>query len=350
MKKTNLKITKAQAISKLKSVRTRLKTISNKSFLTNMLNSIGNYLFKLLHLNKLDKKTVLFIIFILRATLKVGVYTNLSIALLVYISQILDLEHKFTWELYLYIVYMVYYFIRDFIFDLSNRIYSIFRSLMERFITNLHEVKATVDSKHNTSITQQAKEAYKSLKDNDKLDSVQPSIETRYKIYKIVGSIVAIAAVAGSIYYGYIHFDEVKTFFSNTFQYITMLPGKIGRFIKKLFKRGGGGAGGGVATDNPVHEHGYYMFELGDDELVDADLTPAATQSNNGLGSYSKTTANIKNEDKSNMDYFEEVQLNDRGSFVNSNTNPWFSSSSSSSSSSSDASSSSTATGKTKTD
>lgn len=215
MKTKNLKITKAQALSKLKNVRTRLKTISNKSFFTKMLNSIGNFLFKLLHLNKLDKKTLFFIVLILRSTLKFRVYTNVAIAILNYISQILELQHKFSWELYLYIIYMVYYFIRDFIFDLSNRLYSILRSLMERFISNLHEVKVKVDANQGTNVTQQAKEAYGSLKENDKLESFQPSAETRNKIYKIVGGIVGVAAICGSIYYGYIHFDDVKSIFKD---------------------------------------------------------------------------------------------------------------------------------------
>lgn len=323
------KITKTQALTKLSNIKTKMRKISTKSFFTQFFNAVGKYLYKTLYLDKLDKNTVLLLIFIFRTTLKAGVYTNVIIALFIYLSQILDLEHKFTWELYFYLFYLVYYFFRDLVFDISNRIYSLLRSIMEKFISNLHDVKETVDNKN--SITQPAKQAYNSYKEHGTLESLEPSIETRHKVYKIVGAIVAVAAIGGSIYYGYIHFEDVKTFFNG---YIAPIPGKFATFVKNLFRRGGGGADGGVA-DNPVHEFGYQQFELGPGELDPADLNPPSTQAYlTGTGSYTKTTANVKYDHKSFLDY-EDVPLNERGKFVN----PWFSSNDVSSNSSTSSSS-----------
>nr|YP_010697775.1 hypothetical protein P1R16_mgp21 [Porodaedalea niemelaei]WCF76671.1 hypothetical protein [Porodaedalea niemelaei] len=183
-------------------------------------------------------------------------YTNIAVALFLSLSKILNLEHKFTWELYIYLFYIVYYYIRDYIFDISNRIYSTIRSFMEKLISNLHEVKETVDNKNN--ITQPAKEAYRSLSDSGKIDDVQPKHESKNTVIKVMLTIAAIVLVTGFIYYAYNYPDELTAIGKNIWTYIWAVPGKIGKFIKGLFRRGPKPSD----PENPGPKPGYHRFEF----------------------------------------------------------------------------------------
>nr|YP_010697818.1 hypothetical protein P1S03_mgp27 [Porodaedalea chrysoloma]WCF76779.1 hypothetical protein [Porodaedalea chrysoloma] len=196
-------------------------------------------------------------------------YTNIAVALFIYLSKILNLEHKFTWELYIYLFYIVYYYIRDYIFDISNRIYSTIRSLMEKLISNLHEVKDTVDNKNN--ITQPAKDAYRSMFDSGKIDDVQPKHENRNSVIKVMLTIAAIVLATGFIYYAYNYPDELTDICKNIWTYVWGVPGKVGKFIKRLFRRGPKPSD----PENPGPDRGYHRFEFNQvkqgEETVDGE-------------------------------------------------------------------------------
>nr|YP_010697770.1 hypothetical protein P1R16_mgp26 [Porodaedalea niemelaei]WCF76666.1 hypothetical protein [Porodaedalea niemelaei] len=214
-KSTNAaRLTKTNALSKLNNLKitaasriTKVKSMSSKFSINKLLSSLGNYLVKILYLDKLNKKTLLFIMSIVSTVFRFIVYTHLIVALLIYLSQLLDIEHKFTWDLYIYLFYIVYYFLRDSILDISNRIYSTIRSIMERLIYNLHEVKETVD--HQNNVTQPAKKAYRSFVDSGKIDSVQPKHDTNYYFYvKIFIAVAGTILVLGGLYYIFNHTED----------------------------------------------------------------------------------------------------------------------------------------------
>nr|YP_009690228.1 hypothetical protein PPIT_000113 [Porodaedalea pini]QEG57008.1 hypothetical protein PPIT_000113 [Porodaedalea pini] len=247
-----LNLLKSTAASRL----TKVKSIPSKASITKLIKSIGNYLIKILYLDKIEKKTLLFIMSTVRIIFRFVLYTNIAVALFIYLSKILNLEHKFTWELYIYLFYIVYYYIRDYIFDISNRIYSTIRSLMEKLISNLHEVKDTVDNKNN--ITQPAKDAYRSLFDSGKIDDVQPKHESKNTVIKVMLTIAAIVLATGFIYYAYNYPDELTDIAKNIWTYVWAVPGKVGKFIKRLFSRGPKPSD----PENPGPRRGYHRIEF----------------------------------------------------------------------------------------
>lgn len=122
-------------------------------------------LVKLLIVNKINVNNLIGHLNIIRYLLKFFVYTNLILAILVYVTKLLNVELQFTWGLYIYILYFIYYFLRDFVFNISERVINFIKSNIEKLIKNLQEVKTNVDGKHNqlnikNKIIQSAKDSY----------------------------------------------------------------------------------------------------------------------------------------------------------------------------------------------
>nr|YP_010455126.1 hypothetical protein NYK79_mgp22 [Porodaedalea mongolica]UUA03968.1 hypothetical protein [Porodaedalea mongolica]WCF76735.1 hypothetical protein [Porodaedalea mongolica] len=257
-KSTNaIRQTKTDALNKLNNLKstaaariTKVKPLSavrqSKTTIAKMFSAAGKYLIKILYLDKLDKKTLWFVMSTLSITFRFIVYTHLIVALLIYLSQLLDIEHKFTWDLYIYLFYIVYYFLRDSILDISNRIYSTIRSIMERLISNLHNVKETVD--HQNNVTQPAKKAYRSFVDSGKIEDIQPKHDTNYYFYvKIFIAVAGTILVLGGLYYIFNHTEDatklilaILTPIYNVTKKIVSAPKTVVKKIWNFFTKGKG--------------------------------------------------------------------------------------------------------------
>lgn len=268
MKRKTLKQTKADALNKLGSLKTKVKeTIKTKTKEVSVLPSISKLMIaskafriKTLWLDKISSTVVATYVKLLRTTFGIIIKANLILAVIVYITQILGVENSFTYDLYVYLALFLYYTFRDTIFDYSGVGFDFFKSAMQNLFSKLYDVKVNVDSKSNmptprNNITHQAKNSYSILKDSGKLDEVQP--KHNYSDWSKTIMLIAAVCVVAFCFYCY---DPDN--FTKIFKYIgaaiwaipnrvrtavRTIPTQISYLYHKIFKggdRGNNGSGG----------------------------------------------------------------------------------------------------------
>lgn len=149
MKRKSLKQTKADALQKLGTLKTKvkdnLKTKNNNvTFLPSiykLLISLKIYTVKTLWLDKIFSTVVATFVNLLRATFSIIIKANLILAVIVYITQMLGVENTLTSELYIYLGLFLYYTFKDTLLDYTGNLYDFIKNCVLKLISNLHEVK-----------------------------------------------------------------------------------------------------------------------------------------------------------------------------------------------------------------
>nr|YP_009693774.1 hypothetical protein [Inonotus obliquus]BBN21300.1 hypothetical protein [Inonotus obliquus] len=76
----------------------------------------------------------------------------------------MEINHQLTWVLALVLIFGCFYFFKDVMFDLTNKIYSIIRNLFKKFINYLNDIKHNVDNTNFDKFNNQIKDHIKENK------------------------------------------------------------------------------------------------------------------------------------------------------------------------------------------
>lgn len=214
MKRKTLNKTKAEALQKLgtlkskvkDTIKTRTKNVSFIPSIYKLLISLYAFVIKTLWLDKITSNVAAKNIKLLNATFRFIIKANLLLAVAIYIAQVFGVENAFTYELYIYLGYFLYYAFRDTILDYTGNLYDLIKNGLEKIFSKLHEVKVNVDNKNNlpetkNNVTQHAKNSYNKLKEAGKLDEVQP--KHRYSDWSKTIMILAAVCVIAFCFYCY---------------------------------------------------------------------------------------------------------------------------------------------------
>jgi hypothetical protein len=131
-------------------VKTKVESISSKEInllliFKNIIKSIHKFIVKMLLLDRLNPRVFAFLIMLFRVFFKGGFYINIAIAVLVFLSHALDLEYKLTWELFTYLLPAVILALKSYTTDFWGRMTNFIKYILDKFVTNLKEVKDTVE-------------------------------------------------------------------------------------------------------------------------------------------------------------------------------------------------------------
>lgn|ERR1700753_982113 len=178
----------------LNNVKTKVRAISNKEVLFPKLkliiNSIHKFIVINLYLDRINTKVLAILVMFLKIFFKGTVYVNVVVAVLVFLSHALDLEYKLTWELFTYLIPALIIAFNTYFTDIWGRISSFLKWLLEKFTTNLQEVKETVEKDVErvvNSVTQ---------------TEPDPKPKDNWKYYKYaMYTLGALAILYGSYYY-----------------------------------------------------------------------------------------------------------------------------------------------------
>lgn len=172
---TPIKLTKTRIRSAKTTLTNKISKIRQISLYTTfkrLIDSLGIFIFKALYLDRLNKTALYFLTVISNFALKLGIYTHVLLALLIYLAQQLDMDLKLNWGVYLYVFIYISNFFSSIFSSISSWLVETLKSFLKLFITNINEVKEAVETKNN--VTSSAKEAYKTYKENDKVKDILP--------------------------------------------------------------------------------------------------------------------------------------------------------------------------------
>lgn len=133
--------------NKVSSIKRSVMTSNEPLFpwISKLINSIYKFIVRLFHIDKIDPKLLAIMLMLLKILFKGSLYANISIAVIVFLSHALDLEYKFTWELFTYLIPAIYITFKTYFTDFGGRLSSLIKGLLEKLSRNLHEVKVTVE-------------------------------------------------------------------------------------------------------------------------------------------------------------------------------------------------------------
>lgn len=252
MKNLKNKITKTVAIKKVTEVKPSANSIKKAAAfsVTKFIKSLVNFTEKYVY-SIISKKYLLLYYSISRILIKTLVVTNIFTAIIIYLAPLMEINHQFTWDLALVLILGSFYFFKDVMFDLTNKIYSTIRNLFEKLINYLNDVKHNVDKtnldKFNNQIKDQikenknsifspAKDAYGSLSESGKLDDIQPKAKSGYISFKTILIITSVAAILGFMYIGWNNYEDLTPILQKTYDILIAIPKIVlWKIPKKIF-------------------------------------------------------------------------------------------------------------------